>query len=101
MVMVAASRVEGRSAIWAAGVARKIRRNGERSAAGAAKDSGLVPFGLWPRLQRVTGKGVVTVFACVKEAAAAHPNSNDVGGFVVVEAASLWIEAEAVDVLGI
>jgi hypothetical protein len=98
MVMVAASGVESGLAGGAAELALEILGDGEFDAAGPAEDGRLVPFGLRPDLDRMTGEGNMAILAGVVEAAALHLDGDDVGGAVVVEAAGLGIEVEAADV---
>jgi len=100
VVMAAASGIESGAAMRAARVAREIGGNGEGGAAGATEDGGLVKLGWRPRLEGVVGESVVAILAGVEEAAAAHLDGNDVGGLVVVEAARLRVEVEAVDFWG-
>jgi hypothetical protein len=97
MVMVAAGGVKGGKAMGAARVGFEVGGDGELDAAGAAKDSWFVPFGLGPGFDRVAGQGVVAVFASVEVAAALHFDGDDVESGMVMKAASLWIEMEAAD----
>ena len=97
MVVVAAGRVERRVASGTARVAREILRDGEFDAAGSAEDGGLAPFGLRPDFDGMAGESNVAILAGVVEAAALHLNGDNVGGPVVVEAAGLGIEVQAVD----
>lgn len=97
MMMIAAGGVEGGVAMRAAGVAGEIVGDGKRGAAGAAQNRVLVPCGVRPGFESVAGKGVVAILAGVEEAAAAHLDGDDVERGVVVGAASLRIELEAVD----
>ncbi|MGB8475156.1 MAG: hypothetical protein WCE61_13815 [Candidatus Acidiferrum sp.] len=97
MVVVAAARVERSVAVWAAGVAIEVSGDREYGTAGAAEDGWFEPFGYGPGLERMVGKGVVAVFAGVIEAAAFHFDGDDVERRVVMEAAGLWIEIQAVD----
>ena len=57
-----------------------------------------VPFGLRPGHEGMVGESVVAVFAGVEEAAAFHFDGDDVERGVVVEAAGLRVEIQAVDV---
>ena len=98
MVVVAAGGVEGGVAMRADRIALKIGGDGEKGVAGAAEDGLFVPFGLRPRLEGMIGEGVVAVFAGVEEAAAFHFDGDDVERGVVVEAAGLRVEIQAVDV---
>jgi len=97
MVMVAAGGVEGSLASGAAGVALEVLGDGEFGAAGSAEDGGLVPFGLRPDLDGMTGEGNMAILAGVVEAAALHLDGDDVSEVVVVEAAGLRIEVQSVD----
>ena len=75
----------------------EVFADGELVAAEAAEDGRGVVGGGGPGLDGVVGEGVVTVFAGVEEAAAGHLHGDDVEGGVVVEAAGLRVELEAVD----
>ena len=97
MVMVAAGGVEGSLASGAAGVGLEVLGDGEFGAAGSAEDGGLVPLGLRPDLDGMTGEGNMAILAGVVEAAALHLDGDDVCGVVVVEAAGLRIEVQSVD----
>lgn len=57
-----------------------------------------VEFGRGPGFNGVIGESVVAVFAGVEEAAALHFDGDDVERGMVVEAAGLGIEMEAVDI---
>ncbi len=100
MVMVAAGGVEGSVAGGAAGIAMKVLGNGEFGAAGSAEDGGLVPLGLRPDLDGMAGQGRMAILASVIEAAALHPDCDNVGGAVVVEATGLGIEVQSADFRG-
>ena len=56
-----------------------------------------MPFGLRPRREGMACQGVVAILAGVISGAAFHFDGDDVEGRVVVEAASLGVEFEAVD----
>lgn len=97
MIVIAAGGVERCVARGAAGVALEVGGDREDGVAGTAEDGEFLPFGLGPGLDGMVGEGVVAVFAGVEEAAAFHFDGDDVEGGVVVEAAGLRIEMEAVD----
>lgn len=97
MLVIAAGRVEGGVAVRAAGIAREIVGDGESCAASAAEDGGFVEFGMRPRFERMAREGVVAIVASVEEAAAAHLDGDDVESRVVMEAAGLRVEVEAVN----
>jgi len=98
MVVVAAGRVEGCRTMRADRIAFEIGGDRESGAAGAAEDGLFVPFGLRPGHEGMVGESVVAVFAGVEEAAAFHFDGDDVERGVVVEAAGLRVEIQAVDV---
>ena len=98
MIVVAAGGVEGGVARGADRIALEVSGDGEGGAAGAAEDSVLMELGGRPRLDGVIGESIVAVFACIEEAAAFHFNGDDVERGMVVEAAGLGIEMEAVDI---
>lgn len=66
-------------------------------AACAAENGGFVPFGLRPGLDGMIGESNVAIFTGVKEAATFHFDGDDVERRVVVKAAGLRVEFEAVD----
>ena len=98
MMVVAAGGVEGGVAMRAAGIAREIVGDGKSCAASAAEDGGFVEFGMRPGFERMASEGVVAILAGVKEIAAAHLDGDDVESGMVMEAAGLRVEVEAVDV---
>lgn len=100
MVVVAAGGVELGVAMGAARVGIEVSGDGESGAASAAEDGFVVPFECRPELNRMIRECDVAIFAGVEEAAAFHLDGDDVGGAVVVEAACLRVEVEAVDVGG-
>ncbi len=97
MVVVAAGGVERRLAGGATVVALEVLGDGEFGAAGSAKDGRLVPFGSRPALDGMAGEGSMAILAGVVEPAALHPDCDNVGGAVVVEATALRIEVQSVD----
>jgi hypothetical protein len=66
--------------------------DGKFSAAASAENRFLVPFTLWPNLNRVPGQCRVAIFASVVNAATFHFDRNYVGRPVVVFAAGLRID---------
>jgi hypothetical protein len=98
MVVVAAGGVEEGVARGADRITLEVSGDGESGAASAAEDSVLMELGGGPRLDGVIGERVVAVFAGVEEAAALHFDGDDIERGMVVKAAGLWIEMEAVDV---
>ena len=97
MIVVAAGGVERGMARGAAGVALEVGGDREDGVAGTAEDGGFLPFGLGPGIEGMVGEGVVALFAGVEEAAAFHFDGDDVEWGMVVEAAGLGVEMEAVD----
>ena len=97
MVVVAAGGVERGLARRAAEVGVEIDGNGEFGAAGTAEDGWFEPIGLRPRLEAMVGEGIMAVFASVIESAALHFDGDDVERGMVVKAAGLRIEIQAVD----
>jgi hypothetical protein len=97
VVVVAAGGVEGGVALGADGVGLEVGGDRELGTAHAAEDGLVVPLGVGPGLDGMVGEGDVAVFAGVVDAAALHFDGDDVERGVVVEAAGLRIEVEAVD----
>lgn len=97
MMVVAAGGVKGGVAVRAAGIAREIVGDGKSCAASAAENGGFVEFGMRPGFERMAGEGVVAILAGIEEAAAAHLDGDDVESGMVMEAAGLRVEVEAVD----
>lgn len=95
--MIAAGGVEGGMAVGAAGVGLEVGGDGEFGAAGSAEDGLEVPIGLRPGFEGMIGQGGVAIFAGIVDAATFHFDGDDVERGVVVEAASLGVEAEAAD----
>ena len=81
-------------------VAGQVGGDGENGTAGAAEDGCLVLFRVGPGCEGMVGQGVVTIFAGVEEAATFHFDGDDVEWGVIVEAAGLGIEIQAVDLGG-
>jgi hypothetical protein len=99
MMMVAAARIKGCMAVGAGGVGLDISGDGKFGAAGSTKDGLRVPFRLRPGNQGMVCQGVVAILAGVVGGAAFHFDGDDVDGGVVVEAAGLGVEVQAVDFL--
>jgi hypothetical protein len=97
MVMVAAGRVEEGLAMGAAVVGLKVGGNGERGVAEAAKNRMVLPLRLRPNSDGMIGESDMAILTSVKEAAAFHLDGDDVRGTVIVKAAGLRVEVEAVN----
>ena len=97
MIVIAAGGVEGGVAMRAAGITLEIGGDGKRRATVAAEDGLFVPFRFGPGFDAVVCERVMAIFAGVIHAAAFHFDCDDIELGVVMKAAGLGIEIEAVD----
>jgi len=97
MVVVPTGGIKCRAAMGAARIAFEVSGDGQKRATGATENRQFVPLALGPRLERMAGQHLVTIFAGVKKAAATHLDGEDVRIFAVVSAASLRVEIQAMN----
>lgn len=97
MIVVTAGWIERSGTVRAARIAVQISVDGKRRAAGTAQNRLFLPLCLRPRSERMIRERVVTVFARVEEAAAAHFDGDDVGRLVIVGATRFRIETKPVN----
>lgn len=97
MMVIAAGGVEGGVAMGAAGITLKIGGDGKCRTTIAAENCLFVPLRFGPGFDAVVGKSVMAVFTSVVDAAALHLDCDDIELGVVMKAAGLGIEIEAVD----
>jgi hypothetical protein len=90
--MIAATGIKGGIAIWALIAARHVLRDAQLISAGAAENRRLVPLLPRPGLNRVVCQRVMALLAGVIDAAAFHPDGNDVEFGSVMSAACRGIE---------
>ena len=90
--MIAAAGIEGSAAVETYIATRHVLRNAELAAASAAKHGRLTPLLLRPDLYWMVGQSFVALLAGVVDAAALHPDRNDVESGSIVSAAGLSIE---------
>jgi hypothetical protein len=91
---MAAAGIEGGIAIWALIAARHVLRDAQLVSAGTAENRRLVPLLLQPDLNRVVGQRLVALLAGVINAAAFHPDGDDVEPGSVMSAAGRRIEID-------
>ena len=92
--MIAAARIEGSAAAGTHVATRHILRNAELAATNAAKHGRLTPLLLRPDLNWMVRQSLVALLAGVIDAAALHPDRDDVESGSVVSAAGLSIEID-------
>jgi hypothetical protein len=97
MMVILAAGIKGCAAFRAAVLASHIFSNSQRGLASSAENGALLLFGGRPRFERVASQRVVTFFAGIEDAAAAHLDGDDVRRLVIVPAAGLRIELDAAD----
>ena len=95
MVVVAATRIETRTARWAARFALHVFCDAQVRAAVAAQNYFLRPFLSRPRLDRMSGQRVMAILARVKFAAALHLDRYDVRRPVIMRATGLAVEVNS------
>jgi hypothetical protein len=96
MVVVAAAGIEP-GATGRALVRRvEILADRQLDSTNAAQDGGLIPFALWPYLNRVAGERVVAVLAGIVISAALHPDRNYIDRLVVMRTAGLSVNVNSI-----
>jgi hypothetical protein len=94
MIVVSARWIESPAATGAARLALHVLTYAQLRAASAAKYRPLLPLALRPHLDRMSGERLMTFLARIINAAALHPDRDDVRRPVIVLAAGLRIEID-------
>jgi hypothetical protein len=93
--MIAATGIEFRIAVRTFVAACHVLCYRQFTSAGPAKHRLVVPLLRRPNLNRMACQSIMAIFAGVVDAAALHPDGNDVQGRVVVSTARLRIQSNA------
>ncbi|HMH11783.1 MAG TPA: hypothetical protein VK578_01625 [Edaphobacter sp.] len=96
MAVVSAPRIEHRATAWALVGTLQVLPDGQLYSAYPTQNCRLIPFPLWPDLDRMAGQCVMAVLARIVGAAALHLDRDDIHGFVVMSATSLSIKTNSV-----
>ena len=98
LVMLAAARIKQSAAMRAFIAACHVLANGHLLSANAAQHCGLIPFRLRPDLNRMARQRFVTFLTGVINAAALHPDGDDVESGSIVSAAGVCIEIDSANI---
>ena len=96
VVVIAATWIEPGRAFWTYVGAFKVVANAEFRTAGAAKHRGLVPLPARPHFNRMAGQRIMTISTRIVDTTTLHLNCDDVRWRVVVRAAGVRVQVDAV-----